>query len=137
MKNQFTKQARCEHANELIKLIASHGRKFFWCESKQQFAKMEVDARGKIWFTDDYSGKRVYTHYHRYWKGFSHGGTLRFLVELMREYISNGEQISIYYIAPIRSIDGGHDMWGYGHEACHAVKASAINLPIVLVESTF
>lgn len=126
------KQERAEHANQLIKAIASHGRKFFWCESKSRTASIEVDQRGRIWLVDDYTGDRIYTHYQGRWRGFSHGGTLKYLVEAMREYIRTGRKISICQIAPNRGeMDGNRDMWGYGSDACAALKAEASGMPII------
>lgn len=126
------KQERAEHANQLIAAIARHGRKFFYCESKNRTASMEVDSRGKVWFIGDYTGNRIYTHHEGRWRGFSHGGTLKLLVQLMRDYIRTGEQIRLHSIAPNRGqMDGNRDMWGYGAEACAALKAEVAALPII------
>ena len=62
---------------------------------------MEVDHRGKVWIIDDYSGKRVFTHetvWGGRWRGFSHGGTLRSLVEAFRDYICTGEPLNRGYL---------------------------------------
>jgi hypothetical protein len=127
-----TKQERVLHANQLIAAISRHGRRFFYSSSKGRTASMEIDSRGKVWFIDDYTGKRIYTHYERHWRGFSHGGTLKDLVKLMRDYIRTGERINIDFIAPNRGIlDGSHDMWGYGDEACLACKNEARKLEII------
>lgn len=126
------KAERAEHANQLIQAIASHGRKFFWCKSKSRTSSIEVDARGKVWFIDDYTGKRIYTHYEGHWRGLSHGGTLKYLIEAMRDYISKGQKISIRQIAPNRGeMDGNRDMWGYGYEACAALKLAVSHMPII------
>jgi len=132
-KNFQIKSQRAEHANQLIKAIASHGRKFF--NRNDKTAEMYVTPNGAIYFVDDYSGKAIYTQYSGRWSGFSHGGTLKSLVERMRDYIRTGKKIHIGYIAPNRgAIDGGHDMWGYGSEACHALKAEAGKLEIITNE---
>lgn len=46
------KRIRAEHANDLIKTIASHGRKFFLHANSGRLAKFEVDNRGRVWFID-------------------------------------------------------------------------------------
>lgn len=40
------KQQRCELVNQAIRIIASYGRRFFYCKSQDTWASMEVDARG-------------------------------------------------------------------------------------------
>jgi hypothetical protein len=42
------KRKRCEQVNQAIQIIASHGRRFFFSESKQTYASMQVDDRGKV-----------------------------------------------------------------------------------------
>ncbi|VVO21522.1 hypothetical protein [Pseudomonas fluorescens] len=60
--NKLTlKQQRAEHVNQAIRIIADPGRRFFYSQVSNRYASMEVDQRGKIWFIDDYSGKRIFT----------------------------------------------------------------------------
>lgn len=123
---------RVEHANALIKVISEHGRKFF--ERKGVVATLELDKNGKVWFVDEYSKARIYTHYRDRWHGFSHGGTMRNLVELMRDYITKGTQLPLYVIAPVRWNPDNGDIWGYGKEAAAAVRTAAAQLPIIKQE---
>ena len=125
-----TKQERVEHANALIRAISSHGRRFFYDREHDRIARMEVDANGKVWFIDDYSGKRIYTHYRYHWSGFSHGGTLRDLVIAMRDYIRVGTKIPRGYIAPARQWTDG-DVWGYGPVEAFAVRRECFVIPIM------
>jgi hypothetical protein len=134
------KQERIDHANELIKLIASHGRNFFLHVDREtkisRYARFEFNSGNRLWFIDDYTQSYVYPYdtqfSYAFNKGFSHGGTLRNLCVMMREYIIKGEKIDIFYIAPNRGeLDGNHDMWGYGPEACKALRAACENLPII------
>lgn len=123
---------RVEHANALIKVISEHGRKFF--ERNGVVATLELDKNGKVWFVDEYSKARIYTHYHHRWHRFSHGGTLRDLVCAMRDYITKGKQLSIEWIAPTRWNPDNGDIWGYGKESAAAVRAAAAQLPIIKQE---
>lgn len=120
---------RVEHANALIKVIASHGREFFG--RKGAIATLELDKNGKVWFVDEYTKCRIYTHYRGRWRGFSHGGTLRDLVCAMRDYITKGKQLPITWIAPIRINPEHGDIWGYGTEARTAAREAAAKLPII------
>lgn len=124
---------RLAHANALIKVISDHGRRFFWNERDQRVASLEMDERGKIWWVDDHRGARVYTHKTTItsrWQGFSHGGTLRSLVEYMRDYVVHGRQIPRWQIATPR-LSGDDNIWGYSQEAAKAVREAAFVLPIM------
>ena len=124
---------RLAHANALIKAISDHGRRFFWNERAQRVAHLELDERGKVWWIDDYRGARVYTHQTTIpsrWQGFSHGGTLRSLVECMRDYVVHGRQLPHFRIATPQ-LYGDSNIWGYSKEAAEAVRAAAFALPIM------
>ena len=128
-----TKQQRVEHANALILVISRHGRRFFYNAAADRTAYLELDHRGRVWFIDDYRGSRIYTHptgFTSRWRGFSHGGTLRSLVESMRDYIVTGKRMDRWRIATERSFTNG-DIWGYGKEAAQAVRTEAFALPIM------
>jgi hypothetical protein len=126
------KRQRCEQVNQAIQIIASHGRRFFFSESKQTYASMQVDYRGKVWLIDDYSQKRIYTHptpWGGRWKGFSHGGTLKDLVEQFRDYICTGKQINSAYLGLQRSWDESNT-WGYHADSMREVREQAGLLPV-------
>ncbi len=98
-----------------------------------RYASMEVDHRGKVWIIDDYSGKRVFTHetvWGGRWRGFSHGGTLRSLVEAFRDYICTGEPLNRGYLGPERFDDS--NIWGYDEAGMKAVREQAGALPVFL-----
>lgn len=108
--DRLARLQRLQHANDLIKAISEHGRRFFWSERDQRLARLEIDERGKLWWVDNYRGARVYIErvcgYERdHWRGFSHGGTLRHIVQMMRDYVKKGDRFSAWYIA--------QDCWGY------------------------
>lgn len=119
---------RIKHANELIRVISQHGRRFFWNATAQRVARMELDERGKVWWIDDYRATRVCTEkiggYEHRWQGFSHGGTLKQLAQMIRDYVKTGEQIALGWIAM--------DCWGYDDEATAATIEAARNLPIII-----
>lgn len=123
-KTRAERLQRLEHINKLVITIGSYGRRFFWNERRKQYARMEIDARGKLWWIDDYQGTRICIEkiggYEHRWQGFSHGGTLKSLVQEMREYVKTGNPISMYLIA--------QDCWGYDAEATAATKKAAANI---------
>lgn len=124
------KEQRAAHANALIDVIARHGRRFFYNQRHQRNARIEL-RNGRVYFIDDYSGKAIYTHrttFENRWRGFSHGGTLRSLIEQLRDYIMNGTLLSRWVIAPAYAASDG-DIWGYG-PAAEAVRAEAWALPL-------
>ena len=130
--NKLTlKQQRAEQVNQVIRIIADHGRRFFFNQTAQRYACMEVDRRGKVWFIDDYSGKRIFTHETLWggkWRGFSHGGTLKDLVKELRDYICTGEPLHRGYLGPERLNDS--NIWGYDEEGMRAVREAAGALPV-------
>jgi hypothetical protein len=132
---------RAEHANALIKVIAAHGRRFFYSKTHDRVSHFEVNERSRIWYFDDYSGKRIYmlsTGFRSNWRGFSHGGTLRSLVEDMADYIATGYKVPRWKIGgstcPPRGEEG--NVWGYPVEALRAMRAQAFALPITDEEYT-
>jgi hypothetical protein len=118
---------RLGHANALIKVISQHGRRFFWNEVAQRVARLELDERGKVWWIDDYRATRVCTEkiggYEHRWQGFSHGGTLKQLVQMMRDYVKTGEKIPAGYV-PL-------DCWGYNDQAAEATREAVKGMPIL------
>ncbi|WP_223511127.1 hypothetical protein [Pseudomonas sp. GL-B-19] len=130
--NKLTlKRQRAEQVNQVIRIIADHGRRFFYSQAVNHYASMEVDQRGKVWFIDDYTGKRIFTHktvWGGRWRGFSHGGTLRAVVEAFRDYIRTGEPIHPGYLGPERFNDS--NIWGYDEEGMRSVREQAGALPV-------
>ena len=129
--NLSIKCRRADQVNQVIRIIASHGRRFFYSSTVDRYASMEVDHRGKAWIIDDYSGKRVFTHetvWGGRWRGFSHGGTLRSLVEAFRDYICTGEPLHRGYLGPERF--GDSNIWGYDEAGMKAVREQAGALPV-------
>ena len=128
-------QQRAEHANQLIEVIAAHGRKFFRCSRTGNVSHIEVDDSGRVWFHDYYSRARINTTqapYGKRWVGFTSGGTLRSLVEDMRDYILTGQTLDRSLIGPIRT--DGSNIWGYDVEAMDACRAECFLLPILDAE---
>lgn len=127
MKN---KQERAEEVNQVIKAIADCGRRFFYSKSKDSYASMEVDQRGRVWFVDDYSNKRIYTHYSGRWREFSHGGTLQDLVKAFRDYISKGVPIPARAFGPWPKWKCDGDLWGYGDDM-QQIRDKALSLGLI------
>jgi hypothetical protein len=128
---QAEKQERTVKVNNLIRVIGDCGRGFFYSKSKLRYASIEVDLKGHAWWTDDYSGKRVYTHGNHRWFGFTHGGTLRNVVENFRDYISKGKPIRGGIFGPWPETYCNGDLWGYGKDNMAAIKAEALRLGIL------
>lgn len=128
--NMNDRHERAAQVNKLIHEIANCGRRFFYNKNTDCYAMIEVDARGRVWWIDDFTEKRIYTHY-RYWgKGFSHGGTLRSLVDNFRDYITKGTQVPSHSFGPWPDWCCGGDLWGYG-EDMQKVRVAAIRHGII------
>lgn len=122
------REERLERANDFIHAVASHGRRFFCHEGIVCW--LEIDERERIWFVDAWRGDRVYTHHHGPWSKFHHGGTLKGLVECLRDFIRDGTRLSrrLFYW-PDWYCSG--DLWGYG-EAMEPVRDAAERLGIMV-----
>lgn len=133
-KTRIERIERVKHVNQLIKVISDHGRRFFWNQKDQRVARMEIDAKGKLWWIDDYRGSRVCVEkvggYEHRWQGFSHGGTLMQLAQQMRDYVKTGKRIPLWYICQPRIDQSKCDIWGYGASA-EACRNEAKSLPII------
>lgn len=109
MKERALKIERGDKANALLTCIAMGGRHFFHHEDR--IARFEVDERGRIWFRDAYTQRRVYVALNTRWRGFTNGGTLRTLVERLYEFIRTGKPQPLN-LGPWPETLG--DLWGYG-----------------------
>ncbi|MGL6448913.1 hypothetical protein ACSZNO_21555 [Aeromonas veronii] len=129
MKYQMRRE-RLEHANALIKLIASRGRRFFYNKGADRTAEMWIDLNGRIWFMDDYTGQPIYTLYRGRWRGFSHGGTLRDLVIRLHDYIAHGHLLPPEIICPTYNNPEDGNIWGYPKEEAELLRQECEGLPL-------
>jgi hypothetical protein len=115
------RKARLRRCNLLLWAIADEGRQFF--RHGEKVAKLEMDARYRIWYCNEYSGKRVYTHRPYLGRGFHHGGTLHDLICAMRDYIMTGEDRVSRQLGPWPKWICDGDLWGYGEGMQHVRDA--------------
>lgn len=122
---------RASRVNTLIETIGDVGRRFFW-DRRGRRARMEVDRNGRVWFVDDFTEKRIYTHNERgRWQGFSHGGTLRHLVIWFRKFITGeAEWIPAGLFGPWPQTLCEGDLWGYGKDM-QRVRDCAFELGLI------
>lgn len=127
----LTKRERAEIANKMLSAIASCGRKFFAYEDR--VSRFEIDERGRVWLIDKYTQKRIYVAYSGRWRGFSDGGTLRALIERLRDYITIGALLPAQIFGPWPEWVCNGDLWGYG-PAMQSVREVASKLEITATE---
>lgn len=120
------KQERLEKANAVIQAISRHGRRFFYYDKTGAVSYFKLDERGRIWLVDKYTQKPVYVAYRYHWHRFTEGGTLRALIEALRDFIRTGEQISSGHFAGYPGWFAPGDPWGYGTEAMEAVRVEVM-----------
>ena len=119
---------RLSHANELLRVIASCGRRLFHYEGR--VGQLEQDVRKRLWFRDHYTAKRVYTAYRGRWRHFSGGGTNQKLVMALCRHVRTGERVHRAHFGPWPGWVCGGDLWGYG-EDMGKVREAAVRLGIV------
>ena len=117
----MTKQERMDVANEFIRIVASYGRRFFSYSGR--IGRFELGSRGHIYWRDEYTQKRIYTHYLYDWRGFSNGGTMRGLVIALREFIAGRGSLPLGALGPWPNYVCGGDLWGYGADEMEQVRA--------------
>jgi hypothetical protein len=133
------RQERLKRANELIGVIASVGRRFFYHPFKYDdgFVEervscfMELDDTWRLWFIDGYTQRPIYMHQAswRPWRGFTEGGTLRRLVQDLARYILTGRLLGRHF-GPWPDHYCGGDLWAYGADM-EKVREAAHRLGIV------
>ena len=107
------KEKRVEQANELIKLIATSGRKFFNYEDRTEcggiISRFELK-KGRIYFVDGYTKVSMYAYAPKFLNhGFTQGGTMKAFVLDLAEWIRTGKPTNA------KNGYGGVycDHWGY------------------------
>lgn len=116
---------RLKTANAFLEIIAAHGRRFFHHEGR--VGRLEQDERKRLWFVDQYTQKRVYTHETTWlsrWPGFTGGGTMRQIVEALRDYVMGRAPLPTNHLGPWKEWVNGGDLWGYGAEEMAKVRAA-------------
>lgn len=132
-----TKGERLKHANAVILSISKYGRRFFWSEEKQRTARLDFHPMGHIYFVDEYSGRRIYTHHKGHWRGFSGGGTLKQIIIELRKYIQTGDPVDGRFFGPWNpEIIPDGDRWGYGRDAMKDLRAELASNPAVKLYET-
>jgi hypothetical protein len=119
---------RAQQANELLDTIAHSGRRFFYHLTR--VSRFEVDGYGRVWWLDKYRNERQFTHYSGRWRNFSQGGTLREVVERLRDYIMHGTPVPANRFGPWPDSYCNGDLWGYGDDM-EKVRSKARELGIV------
>lgn len=121
---------RAKKANELVHAIGHCGRRFFYHLTR--VSHFEVDEFGRVWWHDKYRpGKPVYTHKRGgHWRNFTEGGTLREIVERLRDYIAKGTPVPANRFGPWPEWYCDGDLWGYGQDM-QKVRDKAQELGIV------
>ena len=104
------KLQRIRKVNELIKLIASLDRKFFYSKkaydgTKDSYSEFSFE-KNRVCYLDNYSRKKIKQFPNdKYWNGFSNGGTLKGLIKDLVRFIRFGKPIYT-----------GYSCWYWGYE---------------------
>lgn len=107
------REKRLKIANQMIKIISDYGCRFFYSEKTGNVAFLKFK-KNRLYFVSEYSGKEIYLHY-RYWK-FHHGGTLRSLINALKDYIYSKKLLPLNYLGPWPDWICNGDLWGYGDD---------------------
>lgn len=131
----MTREERLTAANELLEVISSCGRNFF--RYQDRVARIEEDCHKRLWFVDDFSEKRIFLHCSwSQWQGFSHGGTLKDLIRLLKDFVVHEKLLSPWVFGPWPDWYCGGDLWGYGEDNMEKIrkfaKEKGITVPVCM-----
>ncbi|PSV00605.1 hypothetical protein [Photobacterium kishitanii] len=129
------KRTRVAHCNQLIESISSYGRRFFYNSDNGRRDEIVLSNAGRVYFLNTHLNDLVYTHTSRTWLKFSSGGTLRCLVEAMRDYVIKGEKLDINGICPMRIRAENGNIWGYPKQEAEKLISEIKSNPIFYSES--
>ena len=126
-------------ANEFIRVIANCGRRFFHNTGAGHDAYLTLNARRNIvWLFDDYTGKRINIAKEGRWEGFSHGGTLKSLLQSIGRHVLCGSMMRYDYFQPLMA-NGLENPWGYGDDILtvrdEGVRLGLIRKPDIQLEA--
>lgn len=119
---------RIENANQVLCVISSHGRRFFWSEKHNRVSRF-IGTTTAVHYVDHWTGSIIDTAADKDWHGFTNGGTLRGLVEALAHYIRTGDPISSGHFGPWDYCRG--DLWGYGQEEMEKVRRDLSSNPAI------
>lgn len=118
------KKERMAHANDVIRAISKHGRRFFYSEKNDAIASFQFDPQGRLCYRDEYFQKTFIVHIGKRWTTtFSNGGTLKRLVEALAIYIRTGNPIPCGHFGHWDGSDAQNDLWAYGSDAMNEVRS--------------
>lgn len=124
---------RVVNVNKITRMIGDCGRNFF--KHRDRYAIMHLDYRMRLFWVDDYTEKFIYLHY-KYWnRGFSHGGTLKSLVQQFKIYVMTGDPLPSHIFGPWPGWYCRGDPWGYG-ESMKEIREFAQSLGMLEPETT-
>lgn len=137
----MTKAQRVDVANECLRIIASHGRRFFSEDADRparvenpRVSSFELDTRGRLWYIDKWRGARIYVSHDPRWRdGWGHtyteGGTLLCLCRSLRNWILHQEKtVPFGHFGPWPAWTCGGDVWGYGLDEMASVRRGIVEL---------
>lgn len=120
---------RMSDANDLIYCISERGRRLFsYGPNNENVSQFKLAQNGRLWFLDGYANRLIYTHYNGPWRHFTNGGTLRRLIQGLRDFIMTGKCLC-GDLGPWPERHG-NDRWAYGSDM-ELVRQKAAELRII------
>lgn len=122
-----TRQERMAVANQVLMALAKSERNFFRNKTTGEVSQFTRKGNGAIHFLDNYSKMQVRIVKGKEWPGFTNGGTMRDLVEMLYGYIVDGVLLNRWYIAPTN--DNNYNYWGYTPEGAAKCREECFKQP--------
>lgn len=125
-----TKWQRVKQANAVIKIVASHGRRFLYSEAHDRIGRFGLDRVDQVWYVDAHSGMKLYPFGNAPWPGFTHGSTLQDLIARLAQYIETGAALDIECFP----LERDAVLWAYGQETMAEVRRLVLETEAVRKE---
>lgn len=123
-----TKWGRVRQANAVIKIVASHGRRFFYSEAYDRVSRFGLDRVDQVWYVDQHTGMKLYPFGGGTWPGFTHGSTLQDLVARLAQYIETETKLDLACFP----LERDAELWAYSQETMMEVRRLVLETGTVL-----
>ena len=114
------RMSRMDAVNQLIDIIARHGRRFF--AHRGSVSYFTLSNKGRLIWVDAWSHQFMYASAVHRSKHFTEGHTLRTLIRHLSQYIMHGTPVPLPH----------GDLWGYGEDMA-TIREAAGRLQISAV----
>ena len=116
------KHYRVDEANRIIQFIGDHGRRFLHRDGV--YGTFYYHEDGRLRYIDEFTNRNI-SVWNKFWRhGFSHGGTLRGIIDALTAWIIHGTPVPFPYgVHWPRHTGRKTTSWGYSTSEAHKMTS--------------